>query len=414
MPLRELANYIETENSATLEGFIKQTYLPGVRGIRESEIAQFLGNNVGNILYLLDGYDEIVPLLRKPGVGAKLGSIVRGIIEDSMAHTIVTSRPARIEHKFDQEYENVGFIDQDIERYVSTFKSERAKEILNFLKNNKSLWGIAHIPINLELICSAWGISGGIDKVSTMSQLYGAITDRLMERYVVKNHAIELDDLTCRKFNKRTQPIVRCLERIAFRGMKNNQIIIPIKEIQGIIAEEEKRSGVGNLLREVLKSGMVKIIGENNDENREIYFLHLSFQEYYAAKYIARAINNIGTEEYKQVYAFISENKYIPYYEVMMWFSAGVLYQQGRARGNYEGLNGFWRIVEAEPRELVGIRHVSLVIRSLEECEASEKVEKHKELINYIKQWIKVRANIRHLRTFMIEILKTTPPYSKL
>ncbi|KIE05194.1 hypothetical protein NF27_EI00010, partial [Candidatus Jidaibacter acanthamoeba] len=408
IPLRELAKYIETSQYATLEGFISETYIHGINRPEEKEINGFLRANTSKTLFILDGYDEIAPLFSKKDIGSKLSSIIKNILGDPSLYVIVTSRPLKIEHKFDQELENVGFIDQDIEKYVSIFKPEGAKSILTFLKNNKNLWGIAHIPINLELICNAWGISGGIDKIETISELYATITHRLLERYIVKNHYKELEEVDEALLRKKTSSITKCLERIAFKGMQNNQIIIPIRDIEGIIEEEQERSGESNLLRKVLMSGFIKIIGGEKNRDKEIYFLHLSFQEYYAAKYIARSLENIKSEEYEQVVSLIREDKYTPYYEVIWWFVAGLLYQRGRAAGSYEVLTRFWEILEGEPKDLIGVRHTNLIIRCLEECKASDKVGKHKELINYINQWIKIEYNSDSDNP-IIEILSNTP-----
>ncbi|MBA8667595.1 HEAT repeat domain-containing protein [Holosporaceae bacterium 'Namur'] len=406
IPLRELANQIEANSSLTLEGFISELY--GIEKLEEKKISEFLVKHKDNILFILDGYDEIVPLFNRGVIGTKLKKIVKKLLEEE--YVTVTSRPLKIEYKFDQELENVGFIDQDIERYIKIFKPERAESILKFLKNNKSLWGIAHIPINLELICSAWGISGGIEKIDTISELYATITRRLLERYIVKNHYIELEEVDEVLLREKTSSITRCLEKIAFRGMESNKIIISIKDIRQIIEEEQNRIGKSNLLGEVLKSGLLKVIG--GDKDGEVYFLHLSFQEYYAAKFIARSLENLKSKEYEQAIDIIREHKYTPYYEVMWWFTAGLLYQKGRAQNNYEYLSRFWEIIESEPKDLIGVRHANLVIRCLEECKASDKVAKHKELIDYIKKWI--RGYPAKGSNIILKILCNTPNIAKM
>ncbi len=62
--------------------------------------------------------------------------------------------------------EITGFTDENIPNYVERFfdqmkdKSDdapmKSKTLLNFLKSNSRTKGLAHIPINLELICSLW------------------------------------------------------------------------------------------------------------------------------------------------------------------------------------------------------------------------------------------------------------------
>ncbi|CAF4290024.1 unnamed protein product, partial [Rotaria sp. Silwood2] len=62
--------------------------------------------------------------------------------------------------------EITGFTNDNIAKYVKQFfeqmkdemedASIKGQNLLTLLKSNSSIWGVAHIPVNLELICSLW------------------------------------------------------------------------------------------------------------------------------------------------------------------------------------------------------------------------------------------------------------------
>ncbi|KIE05720.1 hypothetical protein NF27_DE00010, partial [Candidatus Jidaibacter acanthamoeba] len=68
-------------------------------------------------------------------------------------------------------------------------------------------------------------------------------------------------------------------------------------------------------------------------------------------------------------------------------YVAGVLYDRCKGAGNYSALVRFWHLIETAPRELVGLKHVNLQIRCLEECENNQRVNVHKSILDNIKKW---------------------------
>ncbi len=112
------------------------------------------------VLWLLDGYDEIPESLPQNLVN------LRNELLDK-AHHILTSRPYGNNLPDHVKMEITGFTDENITKYVDQFfdqiKDEfddapsKGQKLQSFLKSNLSIWGVAHIPINLELMCSLWG-----------------------------------------------------------------------------------------------------------------------------------------------------------------------------------------------------------------------------------------------------------------
>ncbi|CAF4082502.1 unnamed protein product [Rotaria magnacalcarata] len=111
-------------------------------------------NETNNVLWLLDGYDEYnVP------VDTELDSIFQKILLKK--RQILTSRPnATIPNKYDAQLEIIGFTDENIDGYVENFftlnDAEKSRRLISFIKSTPTIWGICHVPITLEILCTLW------------------------------------------------------------------------------------------------------------------------------------------------------------------------------------------------------------------------------------------------------------------
>lgn len=108
-----------------------------------------------NVLFLLDGFDEL-------DTSRAIANVIDKILDKERRwYVIGTSRPTvNIEDKFDSILETIGFTDKNINVYIGQFfkdEADKAKQLIEFLNTNPSIYGLAHIPINLELICSVFG-----------------------------------------------------------------------------------------------------------------------------------------------------------------------------------------------------------------------------------------------------------------
>ena len=139
-------------------------------------------------LWILDGYDEIVQ-----NVPPHLECLFEQLLKTP--HHILTSRPYLNTLSYDVQMEITGFTDENIEKYVQQFfdqmkdelddASIKSQTLLNFLKSNSSIWGVAHIPVNLELICSLWSNEDWSETEQlTMTTLYTMMTEWLCRRYL--------------------------------------------------------------------------------------------------------------------------------------------------------------------------------------------------------------------------------------
>jgi hypothetical protein len=137
-------------------------------------------------LWILDGYDEIVQ-----NVPPHLKYLFEQLLQTP--NHIITSRPYMNTLSYDVQMEVTGFTDENIMKYVEQFfdqmKNElddatiKSQRLLHFLRINSSIWGVAHIPVNLELICSVWSNEDWPEiEQLTMTTLYTMMTEWLCRR----------------------------------------------------------------------------------------------------------------------------------------------------------------------------------------------------------------------------------------
>ncbi|CAF4887593.1 unnamed protein product, partial [Rotaria magnacalcarata] len=243
------------------------------------------------VLWILDGYDEFAQ-----NIPEQLKDVFDHVRETQ--HHILTSRPYAIKSSYDVKLEITGFTNDNIVKYVEQFFVQITKEInndssvtkklLRLLKSNSSIWGVAHIPVNLELICSLWSNNDWTETtVLTITVLYDNIIEWQCKRHLARQN-IEHKHMTKQAVYKRCDVELQFLERLAFKAMDYNKIMLT----PAILIEAENDIGCCDVdLEQLLKMGILKsyddkAIGTQNQTEKQHYFVHLSFQEHLAARHL--------------------------------------------------------------------------------------------------------------------------------
>src|SRR5689334_11825107 len=90
--------------------------------------------------------------------------------------------------------------------------------------------------------------------------------------------------------------------------------------------------------------------GTQIELDKDHYFIHLNFQEYFAARYL---INNLKGSSNQKAIEFIKHQKYNQRYALLFIFASGLLCEKDMK----QCINIFWGTILKEPLDLVGIRH---------------------------------------------------------
>ena len=315
-------------------------------------------------LWILDGYDEIVQ-----NVPSHLKCLLNQLLKTP--HHIVTSRPYQNTLSYDVKMEITGFTDENIEEYIENFFNQmkdeldntiiKSQTLLNYLQSNRSIWGVAHIPVNLELICSIWSNKESLEiKDLTITSLYSVMTEWLCRRYLTSINKRSLQ-LPKDEIDQCCQKELAFLESLAFHAMKSNTIILQPSSLKKALKEAnisfEDCPHILNI--GILKSFNKKGTGTQIEIDKDHYFIHLSFQEYFAARYVIHSLQESSTEK---AIEFIKCQKYNQRYTLVFTFMSGLLTNDDLQSCS----NIFWDGLLGEPVDLIGIRHIQLIIVCLE------------------------------------------------
>ncbi|CAF2025452.1 unnamed protein product [Rotaria magnacalcarata] len=364
--------------------------------------------NKQKVLWILDGYDEFVQNI--PEQLKKLFDHLR-----ETQHHILTSRPYAIAIPYDVKMEIIGFTDENIINYVNQFFNQlndelpnasfEGEKLLKFLESNSSIWGVAHIPVNLELICSLWSNPDWSEStVLTMAGLYHNMIQWLCRRYL-KRRNINHENMSKRAVYEECNKELEFYEHLAFRAMESNQIIFPPELLEEI--EDETKIFL-HKNPELLNMGFVKSYDENPVGNRiqtmkQYYFIHLSFQEHFAARHFLTMLKNSNRQ---RAIHFIHENKYNQRFRMVFIFASGLLGQS-----DYKScLDIFWKTIEDEPLDIIGVGHIKLLIACLDELIDLTVFRERAHYLKLISQWLMMctRRKQKYIQTNLIQSLNRT------
>ena len=344
------------------------------------------------VLWLLDGYDEIVQ-----NVPPHLQWLFQQMLKTP--HHIMTSRPYSNTLSYKVQMEITGFTDSNISKYVAQFfdqikeelddASSQGQKCLELLKMNPRIWGIAHIPVNLELICSIWSnVNWSETTHMTITALYDNMTMWLCRRYLKKRNITF--QITEEQLYNYCNKELTFLETLAFEAMVKNTVLIRKEILQKVIKDTECSSQV---FLETLNIGILKsyesgAIGSQVELDKHHYFVHLSYQEYFAARYVCKALKDPPDQ---RVIGLIQTHKYDRHFSLMLTFASGLLTNTD----DYAALNRFWDLIHNKHRDLIGFRHLQLLIPCIDEGRCSDSIETKDKIIHYIINWIQYILSLK-------------------
>ncbi|KAG0011983.1 hypothetical protein BGZ80_000288, partial [Entomortierella chlamydospora] len=135
--------------------------------------------------------------------------------------------------------------------------------------------------------------------------------------------------------------------------------------------------------------------GKDNSR-RSWYFLHLTFQEYFAAAWLVRHLQTKRTNPTKpsvvsmtprQTTEFVQRYKYDPRYEIVWRMVAGLL--EGSA------LESFFDLLQRPPRDLIGARHRLLLAGCYMESQPSLSGDSVKWIEKELRQWLQFKMKLK-------------------
>jgi hypothetical protein len=424
VPLRQLKD--RTGPGHTLKGLLCQ-FFPTTHGddsiFAEALWESFEGNRA-KTLFILDGLDEVSKELSSPE-----SELLIDVLKQP--RVIITARPHGIDRqriKPDLEVETVGFYPDEVKEYIRANAPEKADQIQAFVQSHPVVGGLARIPIQLDALCYSLEAKAlrGRNSPTTMTELYKAIENSLWDK--------DIEQLN--RFSKReaqgedredikalVQGEINVLQALAFTGLCSNVVDFDYDYLKRFW---ERRHDIMNnlppaiaepLYRDLDKLSFLRTSdGPLTTDNRSYHFLHLTFQEFFAAQYFVEHWtpssqdnqNNLSNLRKQLVCfdlttrktghiapeSFLLAEKYTANYNIFWRFVSGLL----QIKQNDEALCRFYELIEAEPRDLLGPAHVRLVMHCLAEINpagySGSFAHHRKSLEDMMLEWLMFEARI--------------------
>jgi hypothetical protein len=250
--------------------------------VREStRFSGFRFSTVSTFTLLFDGFDEL------PGFHDEVCSHIQGLT--GLAERIVlTSRPSRIpDLKQPFEFYRLNpFSDEDIQTFLAKWfitDHERRTQVYQRIKSDENLFTFCRTPLMLTLY-SVLADRRSLDQLPTRkTDIYQSLSTLLLgewdvgrqvrnqfsvhlKAHIMEDLAYEMQEMTSTRFSRR----------------HFDQIASDVYKLAGLSADSTA------VLNELLfRSGLIRpASGAARDV---LEFVHLSFQEYFAAKHLVRA-----------------------------------------------------------------------------------------------------------------------------
>lgn len=367
-------------------------------------------------LLMLDGYDEVAHYLKKQPKSVYAELLLQAL---QFKQVIVTTRDYQLPSMtFDNALVNIGFTDAQIEHYIAHYPSwlgtsltldsketssptklksdSAAHTLIKTLRSNPRLWAMAHIPLNLALICELqWSYI--LTKQSdtaltnlTLSALYQKIIKNFLLQQLEKDQKTK--SLNMKTLRKYFVVELDALCTLAWEGFKQGKVILSSKTQNEMFGElsirfsKQENQLEPYYLRRAFGLGLLRDVGRKNScllEQRR-YFIHLTFHEYLAAQYVVDTLQGYrGKKHYQKILTWIKQDKYEPHVAVVMGFIAGI-----SAESEYEhARKAFWYALLSSPHDIIGLSHLRLMLRCLEEADYNENIPHRAQLLEEIERW---------------------------
>ena len=241
-------------------------------------------------LILLEGFDELPDTCRTPQ-SVFLRLICGELLP--LVTVMVTSRPwatgmflEKYKHRLFQHIEILGFTTQQISEYIKSILHENeAKDLESYIKTHPQIRGCMYIPLNCAIVVTVYQErqASGCPLPTTLTELYTALAQILLVRYQNghpelgkgSQHIGIFEDLTV-SCDVQTNFTELC--KLAYDGIMGKS-----DEVQLIFKESDLPADFDNLGFMDSVTELYVTHGTVSSHN----FLHLTFQEFFAAVHIS-------------------------------------------------------------------------------------------------------------------------------
>jgi NACHT domain/HEAT repeats len=296
--------------------------------------------------------------------------------------------------------ENTGLSEQQMRDYIideslSGLPEGQGKDLISQLARHPSISDIARVPVNLGILCLLWrdrkmqAIVSEAMSQGSLPGLYRVLTRYIWERYITEEEKPALRVKTANQaglsIDNHDDPF-DTLGKIAVKAFEKEEILIS----QSLVQELVQGSVLEHL--EVMQHAGCLLL-QRLEGSGQYQFPHLTFQEYFAGRWLAKQLFSKDKDEKEEAELFFKANKYEPRYGRMFSFMAGEVSEE---KGQ-EGIRQLLSLTNEGVQEVLGLYHISLQMRLLNEwlCIRSKKEEEVKIELRELEKTFKVLTSFK-------------------
>lgn len=299
VPLRQV-KYREAKD-------IKDLFVDDDDDLKEQVVKHVCRNEGRNVVFIFDGYDELSYKQREEE--SLFLDIIHGVKLPKCAF-IVTSRPYASDYlrqlqRINRHVEIVGFKKEQIYSCIrkNISDQENAKKLISQLEEREDIASLSYIPLNCVIMIHVYEQKSILPATITkllhhfvIESVKRDVRIRHVEKYTaaLKKKITSIDDLQC--LPKPVSTHLNMLEKLAYHGLISDQFVFSLKELESAFSDACSFTDESNFT-EVTCWCLGLITGIANvtyDREQHFQFLHLSVQEFLAARY---AVRTLGEEE---------------------------------------------------------------------------------------------------------------------
>ena len=306
----------------------------------DDSVWEFVQNHSTKVLLIFDGLDEYSRKEEinthedyKNDVEEKMpvsvlykklaaGELLRG------ASILATTRPTAVKYLAHSDVQRTveirGFTSENVEEYVEKFTQRYpgAKEkILGHIKSNVNLFSLSYIPVNCFLICHCLlqSILCESSQLPTrMTDIYQMTVKMFLFNHMHNRERFPREELEKLKsthmyepfenFPQELQKIFNSVGEIAFKGIEEGRLLFESSEVSGL-----EDCGLLHKLPDLKPKAW------NDPRKSQFCFIHLTVQEFFAAKHL------VNTKTKEEIERFVSDHIKHGTWQVVLQFVAGLL-----------------------------------------------------------------------------------------
>ena len=268
------------------------------------------------VLFIFDGFDELSYEQRMLVGNSHLVKLIKGttLFQSSV---IVTSRPyasksLRDFQRVNRHVEVLGFTEKQITDCVSqNLSQENGGKLLQSLQERLDIKSLCYIPLNCRIVLFVYKRNDN-ELPNTLTQLYEIFIlhtiKHFADRISTDPHFLEeINEVNCYDaLPSSVKDQLHSLSEMAFLGMQEDKLVFTRDDLQKL---------------DLLSLGLLTslFVMTNITEIKHFQFLHLTIQEFLAAKYLSS-----GCKTDKEVANFFRVNIWAERFRMTLLFLAGL------------------------------------------------------------------------------------------